>query len=68
MACPWGSSPLDSVSTVVFAENGLSEELSGAPDSLVDFRTGEKCEGVAPVENTGTGKEIFKRRVVGPPK
>ena len=52
----------------VFAENGLSEELSGAPDSLVDLRTGEKCEGVAPVENTGTGKEIFKRRVVGPPK
>ena len=28
----------------------------------------ESCEGVAPVENTGTGKEIFKRRVVGPPK
>ena len=47
---------------------GLGEELSGAPDSLVDLRTGEKCEGVEPVENTGTGKEIFKRRVVGPPK
>ena len=29
---------------------------------------GEQCEGVKPVENTGTGKEIFKRRVVGPPK
>ena len=28
----------------------------------------EQCEGVKPVENTGTGKEIFKRRVVGPPK
>ena len=28
----------------------------------------EQCEGVEPVENTGTGKEIFKRRVVGPPK
>ena len=52
----------------VIAERGSSEELPGAPDSLVDLRTGEKCEGVEPVENTGTGKEIFKRRVVGAPK
>ena len=69
MAWPWGSlNARCGQHGRVFAENGLSEELSGAPDSLVDLRTGEKCEGVAPVENTGTGKEIFKRRVVGPPK
>ena len=41
MAWPWGSRKLDLVSTATFfAERGLSEELSSAPDSLVVLRTG----------------------------
>ena len=32
-----GLSPLDLVSTAAFSREGLSEELSGAPDSLVDY-------------------------------
>ena len=42
MACPWGSfaAPFGQRGRV-FAVEGLSEELSGAPDSLVDLRTGE---------------------------
>ena len=42
MACPWGSlTARFSQHGRVFAEEGLSEELSGAPDSLVDLCTGE---------------------------
>ena len=42
MACPWGSlTARFSHQSRVLVEEGLSEELSGAPDSLVDLRTGE---------------------------
>ena len=41
MACPWGSlTARFGQHGRVFVEEGLSEELSGALDSLVDLRTG----------------------------
>ena len=41
MACPWGSlTARFGQNGRVFAVEGLGEELSGAPDSLVDLCTG----------------------------
>ena len=46
MARPWGSAIARfGQHGRVFAENGLSEELSGAPDTLVDFHTGAEHAG-----------------------
>jgi hypothetical protein len=46
MAWQWrGSSPADRASTAASLPRRLSEDLSGAPDALVDFHTGRDHRG-----------------------
>ena len=48
-----GSSPQRSQRGHVVAEKGLREELSGAPDALVDFRSVHRCRSRPPPSRAG---------------